>query len=92
MVDPGTAILIASAIAASAKGAGDFYGSKSQEKQAKRRAKETKRETHASLLDEAMNRNAELEAHRLSSRNKLGKSKARSSQDTADLVRGALNI
>jgi hypothetical protein len=92
MVDPGTAILIASAIAASAKGAGDLYGSKSQEKQAKRRAKETKRETQASLLDEAMNRNAELQAHRMSSRNKLGKSKVRASQETSDLVRGALNI
>lgn len=91
-MDPGTAMLVATAVATAAKGAGDFFGNKSQEKAAKRRAKETKRETYASLFDEAMNRRAELEAHRLSSRNKLGKSRARASQDTADLVRGALNI
>lgn len=92
MVDPGTAMLIATAVATAAKSAGDFFGNKSQEKQAKRRAKEAKRETQANLMDEAMNRSAELEGHRLSSRNKLGKSRARASQDTADLVRGALNI
>lgn len=92
MVDPGTAMLIATAVATAAKGAGDYFGSKTQEKQAKRRAKESKRETHASLMDEALNRGAELEAHKLASRNKLGKGKVRSSQETADLVRGALNI
>lgn len=91
-MDPGTAMLVAAAVATAAKGAGDFFGSKSQEKAAKRKAKEAKRETHGSLLDEAMNRSAEMEAHRLASRNKLGKSRARASQDTADLVRGALNI
>lgn len=92
MVDPGTAMLIATAVATAAKGAGDFFGNKSAEKQAKRRSKEAKRETQASLMDEALNRDAELTAHKLASRNKLGKSKTRSSQDTADLVRGALNI
>jgi hypothetical protein len=92
MVDPATAMLIATAVSTAAKGAGDYFGNKSQEKQAKRRAKESKRETQASLIDEALNRGSELEAHRLSSRNRLGKAKARSSQNTADLVRGALNI
>lgn len=91
-MDPATAMLVAAAVAAAAKGAGDFFGNKSQEKQAKRRAKEAKRETHASLMDEAMNRSTELEGHRLSSRNKLGKSRTKASQNTADLVRGALNI
>jgi hypothetical protein len=92
MVDPGTAMLIATAVATAAKGAGDFFGNKSAEKQAKRRSKEAKRETQASLMDEALNRDTELTSHKLASRSKLGKSKARSSQDTADLVRGALNI
>lgn len=91
-MDPGTAMLIATAVATAAKGAGDFFGSKSAEKQAKRRAKEAKRETHASLMDEALNRGTELEAHKYASRNKLAKSKARSSNDTAELIRGALNI
>lgn len=92
MVDPGTAMLIATAVATAAKGAGDIMGNKAQQKAAKRRAKEAKRETQASLMDEALNRDAELESHKYSSRNKMGKSKARNSQETADLVRGALNI
>ena len=92
MVDPGTAMIIAQAIASAAKAGGDFLGGKTQEKQAKRRARETERETHANLMDEALNRNAELEAHKLASRNRLSKSKARTSQETADLVRGALSI
>lgn len=92
MVDPGTAMLIATAVATAAKGAGDFMGNKAQEKQAKRRAKEAKRETQASLMDEALNRDAELVAHKYASRNRLGKSRAKASQDTAELVRGALNI
>lgn len=91
-MDPGTAMLVATAVATAAKGAGDFFSNKSAKKQVKRKAKEAKRETEAGLLDEAMNRSAELEAHRLSSRNKLGKRRAQSTQDTADLVRGALNI
>jgi hypothetical protein len=32
MVDPGTAMLIATAVATAAKGAGDFFGNKSAEK------------------------------------------------------------
>lgn len=92
MIDPGTAMLIATAVSSAAKGAGDYFGSRSQKKNARRRAKETKRETQASLMNDALSRGTELEAHKLAGRNKLGKSKAKSSQDTADLVRGALNI
>lgn len=92
MVDPGTAMLIATAVATAAKGAGDYLGNKNQEKQAKRRAKETKRETHAGLLQDALQRGAELEAHRLASSQKLGKRKAQNLNDTASVVRGALNI
>jgi hypothetical protein len=91
-MDPGTAMLVATAVAAAAKGAGDFFGSQKEKKAGKRRAKEMKRETHANNLNEALQRSAELEAHRLSTRQKLGKSRASKSQETADLVRGALNI
>ena len=92
VVDPGTALLVASAVSAGAKGAGDFLSGKKSEKAAKRRAKETKRETQAGLFQDALQRSAELEAHRLSSRQKLGKRKTQSLQDTADLVRGAFSI
>lgn len=91
-MDPGTAMLIASAIAAAAKGTGDYLGNRSQKEQAKRRAKETKRETHASLYQDALNRSAELEGQRLKGRNTIGKRKSQSMQDTADLLRGAFNI
>lgn len=92
VVDPGTAILIATAVAAAAKGAGDAYSGKKATQQGKRRAKETRRETQAGLLNDAMQRSAELEAHRMSGRQKLGKRRSESMQDTADLVRGAFNI
>lgn len=92
MVDPGTAMLIATAVATAAKGAGDFMSGQGAEQAAKRRAKEAKRETQAGLFQDALQRSAELEAHRLSSRNRLGKRKGQSMQDTADLVRGALSI
>jgi len=92
MVDPGTAMLIATAVATAAKGAGDFMSGQSAEKAAKRRAKETKRETQAGILQDALQRNAELSAHGLHSRGKLGKRRGQSLQDTSDLVRGALSI
>lgn len=92
MVDPGTAMLIAAAVAAAAKGAGDFFSNSSAKKSASRRAKEQKRETEAGLANETMNRSADLEAQRLAGRKKIGKRKAQSSQETSDLVRGALNI
>lgn len=92
VVDPGTAMLIATAVATAAKGGGDYLSSQGSLRQAKRRAKETKRETHAGLLQDAMQRSAELEGHGLASRKKLGQRKAQSMQDTADLVREAFNI
>jgi hypothetical protein len=92
MVDPATAALIATAVAAAAKGAGDYVGNQGAKKQGKRRAKETRRETHAGLLQNELDRSAELEAHRLSTRSKLLKRKTQSMQDTSDLLRGALNI
>lgn len=92
MVDPGTAMLIATAVATAAKGAGDYFSGSKAEKAGKMRAKETKRETQAGLFQDALQRSAELEAHRLSGRKKLGKRKAQSMQETADLVRGAFDI
>jgi hypothetical protein len=92
MVDPGTAMLIATAVATAAKGAGDFFSNKKADKAAKLRAKETKRETQAGLLQDAYNRSAELEAHRLGSSNRMSKRRTQSMQDTADLLRGAFKI
>jgi len=91
-MDPGTAILVASAIASAANIGGQAMSSKKQEKAAKYRAKEMERETKAGLFQDALQRSAELEAHRLTGRSKLGKRKSQSFQDTADLVRGAFNI
>jgi len=92
MVDPGTALLIATAVSTAAKGAGDIFSGKKSKKAGKLRAKQSKRETRASFLNDALQRSAELEAHRLASRQKLGKRQAQSLQDTSDLVRGAFNI
>lgn len=92
MVDPGTAILIASAIASAASLGGQAMSGAKQKQAGKLRAKEMKRETQAGLVNDALQREAELEAHRLKGRSTLGKRKAQSMQDTADLVRGAFNI
>lgn len=92
MIDPGTAMLIATAVATAAKGAGDFFSGQNAKKSAKMRAKETERETKAGLFEDALQRSAELEAHRLASRQKLGKRKSQSMQDTSDLLRGAFNL
>lgn len=91
-MDPGTAMLIASAVAAAAKGTGDVLSSQTAKKSAKLRAKETKRETQASLLNDAAQRSAELAEHGLNSRRKLGKRRATSMQETTDLIRGAFNV
>lgn len=91
-MDPGTAMLIASAVAAAAKGTGDYFSSQGSEKAVKKRAKELKRETQAGMLQNALDRSSELEEGRLQGRSKLGKRRATSLQDTASLIRGALNI
>lgn len=90
--DPGTAMLIASAVSAAAGAGGQALSGAAAKRAEKRRAKETKRETHAGLFNDALDRAAELEAHGLSSRQKLGKAKTNASQNTADLVRGALRL
>lgn len=88
MIDPATAMLIASAVSA----AGSAITGNKTKKAAKLRAEEMKRETEAGLLQDTLSRGAELEGHRLSSRAHMGKRRARSMQDTADIVRGAFNI
>lgn len=92
MVDPATAMLIATAVATAAKGAGEYTSGQGAKKAAKRRAKETRRETESGLLHDVMQRGAELSAHGLQNKGKLTKRKSQSMHDTADLVRGALNI
>jgi hypothetical protein len=91
-MDPATAMLIATAVGVGAQGAGSFFSSNNAKKAGKMRAKELKRETLASLLNDSLQGEAELTAHGLSSRSRTGKRRAQSMQDTADLVRGAFNI
>lgn len=91
-MDPGTAMLVAAAIASAAQIGGQAMAGNSQAKAAKLRAKETRRETEASMLNDALQGGAELEAQRLAGNSRLGKRKAQSMQDTADLLRGAFNI
>ncbi len=91
-MDPGTAMLIATAVATAAQAGGSALSANNSAKAASRRAKETKRETHAGLFEDALQRSGELEGHRLQTRNKLGKRKSQASQDTADIVRGAFKI
>ena len=92
VVSPATAMLIATAVSAAAKGASDYFGNKKEKKANKRRAKETERETKANLVQDALQRSAELKGHKLSSHRKLAKGRAASSQETSDLIRGALKI
>ena len=91
-MDPGTAMLIATAVATAAKAGGDAMSSNNAAKAAKMRAKETRRETQAGLFNDALQRSAELEEQRLGGRRKLGKRRANSMQETADLLRGAFNV
>ena len=92
MVDPGTAMLIATAVATAAKGAGDYMSGQNAGKAAKMRAKETRRETQAGLFNDALERSAQLQEQRLAGTRKLGKRRANSMQETADLLRGAFNV
>jgi hypothetical protein len=92
VLDPGTAILISSAIAAGGQGIGSLVSKNKATKAAAMRIKQMKRETRAGLLEDAQQRNAELEGHRLSSRARSGKRSSQTMQNTADLVRGAFNI
>lgn len=92
MVDPATAMLIATAVSSAAKGIGSAISGNKAKKSAKMRTKQMKRETRAGMLQDAQQREAELEGHRLSSRAKSGKRSSESMQNTAELVRGAFNI
>ncbi len=92
MINPGTAMIIAQAVAAAAKGGGEALSNRAQRKMAKRRSKETKRETHAGLLHDVLQRGSELEGQRLEGRKSLGKAKIKNHFDTAEIVRGALKI
>ena len=79
-------------VATGAKLASDAYARSREKKAGKLRAKETKRETFANLLNEAHNRSAENELNHLSRKKKASKRKAQLSQDSIETVRGAFNI
>lgn len=91
-MDPGTAMLIANAIATAVKSGGEALSTAAQKRATKKKAKEMHRETKAGLFDDALQRSAELEAQRLKGTSQLSKRKSQSMQDTADLLRGAFSI
>lgn len=91
-MEPGTAMLIASAISAAAKGASEAGAASNDKKAAKRRAKELKRETYGGLVSDVSQRGAELEAQRLQGNRKLGQRRTQSLTDTTDLIRRAFSI
>lgn len=92
VVDPGTAMLISSAISAAAQGGGSMLANQAQKRAQKKVAKESRRETRAGMLQDTLQRGAELEGQRLEGRKRLAKSKVKSHMETADIVRGALDI
>lgn len=91
-MDPATAALVAAAIGGASILGGQAMNSANQKKAAKYRAKETKRETYAQLVQDALQREAELEAQRLKSGMKLGQRRSQELMNTSDLVRGAFKI
>lgn len=91
-MEPATAMLIAAAVSAAAKGAGQAISGNKATKASKRRAKEMERETKGEALHHGLQGSAEMEAHGTERKNKLAKRKTKSFHETADLVRGALNI
>lgn len=91
-MDPGTALIVASLISAGAQAGAGALGGRREKKLSKARAKESKRETMADLLNSAFNREAENEVQRLDSRGRLGRRRSQSAMDTANLVREAFTI
>lgn len=91
-MDPGTAMLVASAISAAAQGAGQAGAASNDKRAAKRKAKELKRETLGGLLSDVSQTGAELEAQRLQGNRKLGQRRTQSLTDTSDLIRRAFSI
>lgn len=85
-------MLISAAIQAAAKGGSAALASKAEKKMQKRKSRESERETHAGLLQDTLQRGAELEGQKLQGRKNLGKAKIKNHFDTADIVRGALNL
>lgn len=74
-----------------AEAASEAYAAKKKKKIAEEEAKEEKKSTHGELLESALNRSAEHEAHGINTRKRLNAKKAQSMQQTADIVRGAFS-
>lgn len=91
-MDPGTAAIVASTLSALAGGAVSGLGSAQKKKAAKFRSREMKRETYADLLNEALQRNAELHTHEASQRMRKGKASTENMMNTASILREAFNI
>lgn len=91
-MDPATAIIVATAIASAAQGGGAAFGASKQKKADKKASKEMKRSTYADLINDSLQRQAELEGQRYSSRANVGKRRNQALLDTAASVREAFKI
>lgn len=91
-IDPGTAILVAAAIATAMQGGMAGYGSAQQAKLGRRRAAEADKSREAQMLQSQLDRGAEEDIFNLGQRQKMGKRGRQSLQDTAANFRGGLNI
>lgn len=91
-MDPATGMIIAATIASAAQAGGSAYQGAQSKKAGKAKAKEMKRETYATMLNDALQRSAEIEGQRLQSGMKLGKRRSQSLVDSASLLREAFGI
>jgi hypothetical protein len=92
VIDPATAMLIATAINTGAQAIGGALSSNKAKKAGKLRSKELKRETFGNLLNDAMQRGSEIQESRMKSGTRIGQRKAQNLNDTATLMRGAFGL
>lgn len=91
-MDPATGMIIAATIASAAQGGMGALNSAQQRRAASRRAKETKRETYANMLNDALQRSSEIEGQSMQSSSRLGRRQAQNMMDTATILREAFGI
>lgn len=87
VIDPAT-LAILTAIKAAQAG----YGAYKEAKMSKKRAKQAEKETYGDLFSSALDRSADEQRERLSSSARRSRRRTKGSQDTSDLLRGALGL
>lgn len=86
-MEPMTAMIIASAIAAAAQGGAGYYAGQKAKEAGKLKATEMKRQTYADLLNTALQNQAELQGQGLDSSKRMGGARTRGLMETAANVR-----